>query len=74
MEEGPDFLPNGTINFHKMGLVGDVLNEIHRFQVLQHSFSPVLPMQEFIISCGASALDDTQLYNCSKTIEPKREI
>lgn len=73
LEEAPDKLENGTINFKKMGLIGTLLNELHQFQSLQHSFSPIYPIQEFLLSSGKAALDEIQLYTISKTIEPRKE-
>jgi len=72
MEEAPDTLTNGTINFHKMGLIGTLLNDIHQFQMVKHTFTPVPSIQEYITL--ASALDEEQLYTISKTIEPRKEI
>jgi len=75
MEEAPDFLENGAINFHKMGLVGGVFNEIYKFQTVKHPLFPVDCIQEYILNFGSAVIyDDVQLYDISKKIEPRKEI
>jgi len=74
LEETPDFLEKGgSINFHKMSLVGEVFNEVFKFQTVKHALFPIDSVQQFILSWGSHVLDDTQLYNMSKSLEPKKE-
>eukprot|EP00026_Physarum_polycephalum_P004430 Phypoly_transcript_04449.p1 GENE.Phypoly_transcript_04449~~Phypoly_transcript_04449.p1 ORF type:complete len:609 (+),score=93.89 Phypoly_transcript_04449:107-1933(+) len=35
LEEAPDILTNGHVNFHKMALIGTLVNEIHQFQIIK---------------------------------------
>jgi hypothetical protein len=74
LEEAPDKLDNGQVNFHKMGLIGSLLNDIHQFQIIKHSFTLVPSLQEFITLSLSAAMDEDQLYTISKTLEPRKEI
>jgi len=74
LEEAPDILENGMVNFRKMSLIGEVLNEIERFQKFRYKLNEVACIQEYILSQVTNlVLEEKLLYNMSKTVEPKKE-
>jgi len=72
MEEAPDFLEKDVINFRKMVLVGDVLNDIQKFQKVKYVFLEVPCIKEYFTQ-HITSLDDKQLHEVSRKIEPKKE-
>lgn len=76
MEEAPDILDNDLVNFRKMMLVGDVLNDVQKFQQVKYVFLEVPCIQEFFTDKikARTMLDDKQLHALSRKIEPKKEV
>jgi len=72
MEEAPDYLDKDIVNFRKMMLVGDVLNDVQKFQQVKFVFLEVPCIQEFFLR-HITALDDKTLHELSRKIEPKKE-
>ena len=72
IEEKPDRLVNGMVNYEKLVLVHKVLSDIQRHQSLPYNFESIECIQEFLKSPGL-VLGDEQLWSHSKKCEPSVE-
>lgn len=70
IEEKPDRLVNGMVNYEKLVLIHKVLGDIQKHQLLPYNFEPIECIQEFLKNPGL-ALGDEQVrwwsffYSCS---------
>jgi len=72
IEEKPDKLPNGHINFEKMNFIYKVFSDVKKFQAIPYNFVEVPTIQEFLKNPGV-ILPDDQLWYHSKKCEPSIE-
>lgn len=71
IEEMPDKMPNGVINFEKMSQLGKIFQEVRRCQGALYNFEPIFEILKLIKEI--KPMSEEQLWMSSKMCEPSLE-